>query len=110
MNFVESFNADQLKEYAGKGELLKTGSRTFSWRLFLGLIPEEKSYIKWIEAIRAERAEFYKKSEELRITKNKDLDPNHFNPLAATENNPWSDLFKDKEIRELITQDIERTS
>ena len=84
MNFVESFNADQLKEFAGKGELLKTGSRTFSWRLFLGLIPEEKSYIKWIEAIRAERGEFYKKSEELRITKNKDLDPNHFNPLAAT--------------------------
>lgn len=89
---------------AFKGELLKTGSRTFCWRLFLGLIPEEKNYTKWVEYIRQERVTFYKKSEELRITKNKDLDPKMFNPLAVnTENNPWNSMFKDKEMRELIT-------
>jgi hypothetical protein len=47
---------------------------------------------------------FYKKSEELWITKNKDLDPKVFNPLAVnTENNPWNTMFKDKEMRDLIT-------
>lgn len=87
-----------------KGELLKTGCRTFCWRIFLGIIPEEKNFIKWVKNIREERSKFYKKQEQLRITNNKDLDPKVFNPLAKmTENNPWSDLFKDKEMRELIT-------
>ena len=80
------------------------GSRTFCWRLFLGLIPEEKNFYKWVECIRNERITFYKKSEELRINKNKDLDPKIFNPLAvATENNPWGSMFIDNEMRELIT-------
>jgi len=83
---------------------LKTGSRTFCWRLFLGIIPEEKNCSKWVDAIREERHLFYKKSEELRITNNKDLDPKVFNPLAVnTENNPWNSMFQDKEMRDLIT-------
>lgn len=86
---------------------MKTGSRTFSWRLFLGLIPEEKNFVKWVQSIKMERQTFYKKSEELRITKNKDLDPRFFNPLAInTQNNPWTDMLKDKELRDIITQDI----
>ena len=45
------------------------------------------------------------------ITRNKDLDPKFFNPLAVNQqNNPWNDMFADKEMRDLITQDIERTS
>lgn len=101
---MEQFNVDTFKDMASKGDLLKTGSRTFSWRLFLGLIPEEKNYVKWVQHIKQERLTFYKKSEELRITKNKDLDPKIFNPLAVnTQNNPWNDLFKDKETREVIT-------
>lgn len=111
MNFIEQFNVEHLKDLANKGELIKTGSRTFSWRLFLGIIPEDKNFTKWVECIRHERIVFYKKSEELRITNNKDLDPKVFNPLAVnTHNNPWNNMFKDKEMRDLITQDIERTS
>jgi len=99
------------KDLSSKGELLKAGSRTFAWRLFLGLVPEEKNFAKWVSQIRQKRLEFYKKSEELHITKNKDLDPKIFNPLAVhIENNPWNDMFKDKETREVITQDIDRTS
>jgi hypothetical protein len=75
------------------------------------VVPEQFCPAKWIESIRKERAEFYKKTEEMRITNNKELDPRFFNPLApATEGNPWSNHFKDKEVRDLITQDIERTS
>jgi hypothetical protein len=86
------------------------GSRTFSWRLLLGVIPEENAPSKWVESIIRERAEFYKKTEEQKITKSKDLDPKYFNPLAVTENNPWQFHFKDKDVRDLIMQDIERTS
>ncbi len=69
----------------------------------MGLIPEEKNFPKWVEQIRAERDKFYAKQEELKITNNKNLDPKFFNPLALnTQNNPWNDLFKDKEMRELI--------
>jgi len=104
LNFIEGFNVDTFKDIASRGELLKSGSRTFAWRLFLGLIPEEKNFQKWVTAIRQERNLFYTKSAELRITKNKDLDPKIFNPLALnTENNPWNDMFKDKETREVIT-------
>ena len=79
--------------------------------MFLGLIPEEKDFVKWVEIVQQERSQFYKKYEELKITKNNNLDPKFFNPLAVnTQNNPWSDMFKDKEMREIITQDIDRTN
>ena len=104
MNFIEEFNVDAYKECCLKGDLLKTGSRTFCWRLFLGIIPEEKNYVKWVESIKRERDCFYQKSEELKITKNNDLDPKLYNPLAVNiENNPWNNMFKEKEIRDLIT-------
>ncbi len=51
MNFISEFNVDSYKAHAQKGELLKTGSRTFSWRVFLGLIPEEKNFVKWVQQI-----------------------------------------------------------
>ena len=106
------FNIAKCKEYLLTGNVISSGSRTFRWKLFLGVVPEENSPVKWIESIRKERSEFYRKTGELKITKSsKDLDPNFFNPLANnTENNPWNNHFKDKEVRELITQDIERTS
>ena len=86
-----------------KGDAVGTGSRTFTWRLFLGVIPEEGNLAKWVDAIRKARADYYKKTEGLRIVKDKELDPKFFNPLAAaTENNPWNNLFKDKDVRELI--------
>lgn len=104
MNFIEQFHVDKYKELTLKGELLKTGSRTFCWRLFLGIIPEDKNFVKWVDCIKQERQTFYKKTGELKITKNKDLDPTIFNPLAVhIENNPWNTMFKDKEMRDLIT-------
>ena len=41
--FLDSFNVEDLKDHAIKGDMLKAGSRTFAWRIFLGLIPEEKN-------------------------------------------------------------------
>ena len=83
MNFIEQFNVDKYKEACANGELIKTGSRTFCWRLFLGIIPEDKNFVKWVDSIKLARLNFYEKSEDLRITNNKDLDPKVFNPLAV---------------------------
>lgn len=110
-NALDRFNLEAFQEKMLIGEILTLGSRTFYWKLFLGVIPETSNPAEWVESIRAERTEFYRKTKNLSIKKTKDLDPNFFNPLAAaTENNPWNSHFKDKEVRDLITQDIERTS
>ena len=109
--YLTSFNFEHCRSLALTGDAVGTGSRTFAWRLFLGVIPEEGDLSKWVEAIRKARGDYYRKTEDLRIVKNKELDPRFFNPLAAaTENNPWNNLFKDKDVRELIVQDIDRTS
>ena len=49
----------------------------------MGVIPEENNHAKWVDSIKKERNDFYKKTEELKITNSKDLDPNFYNPLAA---------------------------
>lgn len=53
-----------------KGLAVKSGSRTFIWRLLLGVIPDTKEPAQWVEAIRKERAAYYKKTEGLKIVKN----------------------------------------
>jgi TBC1 domain family member 5 len=99
---LDKFDIEAFRAKMFQGQAVDLGSRTFLWRLFLGVIPEENNHVKWVEAIRQERQEFYRKTEELKITKSKDLDPRFFNPLAATENNPWESHFKDKDVRDLI--------
>jgi hypothetical protein len=42
--YLESFDMEAFKDLAHKGDLLKSGSRTFAWRLFLGLVPEEYNF------------------------------------------------------------------
>ena len=102
-SFIASYNFENCRNLALKGDAVGNGSRTFTWRLFLGVIPEDGDLSKWVQAIRKVRADYYKKTEDLRIVKDKELDPRFFNPLAsATENNPWNNLFKDKDVRELI--------
>ena len=46
------FNFASLKDLALKGDGVKTGSRTFGWRLFLGVVPDENTPAKWLQAIR----------------------------------------------------------
>ena len=109
--FFTSYSLDNCRNFCLKGDAVGTGSRTFTWRLFLGVIPEDGNPAKWVDTIKRVRADYYKKTEDLRIVKDRQLDPKFFNPLAAaTENNPWNNLFKDKDVRELIIQDIDRTS
>ena len=99
--YLKAFDVASVKRQMLEGRCL--ASRTFSWRLMLGVVPEENNPVKWVQSIRKERQEFYRKTEEMKITKSKDLDPKFFNPLAVSANNPWNNHFKDKEVRDLIT-------
>jgi TBC1 domain family member 5 len=64
-SFISSFNFDACRTQALKGDAVGNGSRTFTWRLFLGVIPEDGDLSKWVQAIRKVRADYYKKSEDL---------------------------------------------
>lgn len=108
--FLSNFDVEKIKDMMLKGKVVDLGTRTFCWRLLLGVIPEENSPSKWVDCIRKERQDFYRKTEEQKINKSKDLDPKFFNPLAVSDNNPWNNHFKDKDVRDLLIQDIERTS
>ncbi len=48
----EHFSLDSIKNLASNGNTVETGSRTFTWRLFLGVIPDEYSPANWVTAIR----------------------------------------------------------
>ena len=61
-SFISSYNC---RTQALKGDAVGNGSRTFTWRLFLGVIPEDGDLSKWVQAIRKVRADYYKKSEDL---------------------------------------------
>jgi len=39
--YITSFNIDNCRNLSLKGDAVGTGSRTFTWRLFLGVIPED---------------------------------------------------------------------
>ena len=69
--YITSFNIDNCRNLSLKGDAVGTGSRTFTWRLFLGVIPEDGNPAKWVDAIRRVRTEYYKKTEDLRIVKDK---------------------------------------
>ncbi len=50
-NYLDEFNVEKYKDLSHVGELAKSGSRTFAWRIFLGLVPEEKNFPKWVKMI-----------------------------------------------------------
>ena len=104
---------DELKEYIKKNNFIKKESlRPIAWKIFLGLIPEEKnkSLEEWIDAIDSQRNEYKNKLEKycsLSLKKNKSEDP-----LLINENKDGDDLMKnytDQNIINLINLDLIRT-
>jgi hypothetical protein len=47
-NFITSYNFENCRNIALKGDAVGNGSRTFTWRLFLGVIPEDGDLSKWV--------------------------------------------------------------
>ncbi|XP_037701505.1 TBC1 domain family member 5 isoform X1 [Choloepus didactylus] len=92
------------------GQLRSSRFRSICWKLFLCVLPQDKS--QWISRIKELRA-WYSNIKEIHITNprkivgHQDLMIN--NPLSQDEGSLWNKFFQDKELRSMIEQDVKRT-
>ncbi|KJE95089.1 TBC1 domain family protein [Capsaspora owczarzaki ATCC 30864] len=98
-----------LKARGLTGTLRASRFRSVGWKLFLGALPHDRS--QWLASTLKDREEY------AQLRKSTELDPHEVpsddlmtnNPLSAAENNPWQQYFKDRELRQVIKQDVTRT-
>ncbi|XP_074125821.1 TBC1 domain family member 5 [Sminthopsis crassicaudata] len=92
------------------GQLRSSRFRSVCWKLFLNVLPQDKS--KWTSQTKELRA-WYNNIKERHITNprkaagQQDLMIN--NPLSQDEGSLWNKFFQDKELRAMIEQDVKRT-
>ncbi|KFV82073.1 TBC1 domain family member 5 [Struthio camelus australis] len=91
------------------GQLRSSRFRSICWKLFLEVLPQDKS--QWIKNT-SELRTSYNKIKEIHITNprkagQQDLIIN--NPLSQDEGSLWNKFFQDKELRAMIEQDVTRT-
>eukprot|EP00035_Acanthoeca_spectabilis_P022951 m.446815 g.446815 ORF g.446815 m.446815 type:complete len:686 (-) comp19427_c0_seq1:233-2290(-) len=92
------------------GQLANSGFRSVSWKIYLGVLPED--YEKWEAALLEVRSNY---DAELKkwvvdpytLADSTDLVKN--NPLAIDDDAPWQRHFQDEQFRKQIQQDITRT-
>lgn len=112
-NLPDSFEV--AKEVALEGELLSHwGSRSLAWRIFLGLLPTDASKdgdavrIEWVKATRAMRQKWATLEKSMSLiaiaSKNK-----NFNPLAPPKVEQDDKSMQEREMKDLIKQDVSRT-
>ena len=101
----------------------RCGSRKFCWLLFLGVIPSHGSSEQWAEQLYNYRQLFYKKQAAVKVFKASMIQKQA--EMQTLVNLRWTadsstgpaergdpadhQAVKDKELRELITQDVDRT-
>ncbi|NP_001085083.1 TBC1 domain family member 5 L homeolog [Xenopus laevis] len=92
------------------GQLRSSRFRSVCWKLFLNVLPQDRS--QWISKTEELRT-LYEKIKEIHITNprkaagQQDLIIN--NPLSQDEGSLWNKFFQDKELRAMIEQDVKRT-
>ncbi|XP_051856301.1 TBC1 domain family member 5 [Antechinus flavipes] len=92
------------------GQLRSSRFRSVCWKLFLNVLPQDKS--QWTSQTKELRA-WYNNIKERHITNprkaagQQDLMIN--NPLSQDEGSLWNKFFQDKELRAMIEQDVKRT-
>ncbi|XP_007505201.2 TBC1 domain family member 5 isoform X1 [Monodelphis domestica] len=92
------------------GQLRSSRFRSVCWKLFLNVLPQDKS--QWTSQTKELRA-WYNRIKERHITNprkaagQQDLMIN--NPLSQDEGSLWNRFFQDKELRAMIEQDVKRT-
>ena len=106
---------DVAREFSQQGHLLTGwGSRSLAWRIFLGILPVREGVdgdavkVNWVRIVRAQRkkwAELEKSMSLIAIaSQNK-----KFNPLAPPKANEDEKTVAEKEMKDLIKQDVSRT-
>ncbi|XP_062302065.1 TBC1 domain family member 5 [Osmerus eperlanus] len=108
--FLNSNYLARIRQAGINGKLRSSRFRSVCWKLYLDVLPEDKS--QWINKTKELRAQ-YEKIKETHITNprkaagQQDLVVN--NPLSQDEGSLWNKFFQDKELRGMITQDVMRT-
>ena len=107
-------SVDVAKEFALEGHLHSGwGSRSLAWRIFLGLLPtngEEGDAIKleWVRQTRAMRQKWADLERSMSLIAIAAKQKN-FNPLAPKKDNNDEKGQLEKEMKDLIKQDVSRT-
>ncbi|XP_051949208.1 TBC1 domain family member 5-like isoform X2 [Xyrauchen texanus] len=108
--FQNSNYLAHIRQAGINGRLRSSRFRSVCWKLYLDVLPEDKT--QWIRIIKQLRAQ-YEKIKEMHITNprkaagQQDLVVN--NPLSQDEGSLWNKFFQDKELRAMIKQDVLRT-
>ncbi|XP_061050699.1 TBC1 domain family member 5 [Eubalaena glacialis] len=108
--FVNNNYLATIRQKGINGQLRSSRFRSICWKLFLCVLPQDKS--QWINRIKELRA-WYSNVKEIHITNprkvvgQQDLMIN--NPLSQDEGSLWNKFFQDKELRSMIEQDVKRT-
>ncbi|XP_043330740.1 TBC1 domain family member 5 [Cervus elaphus] len=108
--FVNNNYLATIRQKGINGQLRSSRFRSICWKLFLCVLPQDKS--QWISKIEELRA-WYSSVKEIHITNprkvvgQQDLMIN--NPLSQDEGSLWNKFFQDKELRSMIEQDVKRT-
>ncbi|XP_058513212.1 TBC1 domain family member 5 isoform X2 [Ochotona princeps] len=108
--FVNNNYLATIRQKGINGQLRSSRFRSICWKLFLCVLPQDKS--QWINRIKELRA-WYSNIKEIHITNprkvvgQQDLMIN--NPLSQDEGSLWNKFFQDKELRSMIEQDVKRT-
>uniref|UniRef100_A0AAR2JJ57 TBC1 domain family member 5 n=1 Tax=Pygocentrus nattereri TaxID=42514 RepID=A0AAR2JJ57_PYGNA len=108
--FQNSNYLPRIRQAGINGRLRSSRFRSVCWKLYLDILPEDKS--QWINKTKALRAQ-YEQIKETHITNprkaagQQDLVVN--NPLSQDEGSLWNKFFQDKELRSMIKQDVLRT-
>ncbi|XP_029410366.1 TBC1 domain family member 5 isoform X1 [Nannospalax galili] len=108
--FVNNNYWATIRQKGINGQLRSSRFRSICWKLFLCVLPQDKS--QWISKIKELRT-WYENIKEIHITNprkvvgQQDLMIN--NPLSQDEGSLWNKFFQDKELRSMIEQDVKRT-
>eukprot|EP01136_Pigoraptor_vietnamica_P003900 Opistho-1_new@33724 len=98
-----------LKKTMLAGRLRETKIRSVCWKLCWGILPENRD--EWASAMKKSRIEY--EDAQTRFLKDPheiaDADLSINNPLSQAVDSPWQRFFQDGELRQVITQDVERT-
>uniref|UniRef100_A0A8C7PK29 TBC1 domain family, member 5 n=1 Tax=Oncorhynchus mykiss TaxID=8022 RepID=A0A8C7PK29_ONCMY len=108
--FLNSNYLTRIRQAGINGRLRSSRFRSVCWKLYLEVLPEDKS--QWINKTKELRSQ-YEKIKERHITNprkaagQQDLVVN--NPLSQDEGSLWNKFFQDNELRGMIKQDVMRT-
>lgn len=101
---------NKLRRYAVKGMLRSTRFRSVCWKLYLGVLPENR--MVWLEETRKWRKKYEDLKTQLIVNPRKSMDKADLsvnNPLSQETESPWNQFFLDNELRLTIKQDVIRT-